>query len=558
MHGFLYKQKPVRRRMLLAGGRVRETLHKTAGWICLGFFLLGAIILVSYAINSPELPPANFVSTLNTISRDSADSGDMYASSVVILPSSEEKTWAVLSGLKDEELQTGTGSQEVDRTKDIEYHTRPGETLSEIAYSYNIPYEALALYNNIKDVNRIQVGTIIRIPSLDNTKTALENLSKRPPPKQAAASRKHATKNAVIAFESRNSGDKNRPGVTVQFSIVSPPEEDLQSIEWDFGDGKRGFRPNPSYEYTVPKTYVVRLTARDTSGVLYKSNPLYIDVPHPGLTSGSVITKFVTLASPDDVFIVDGSITEVARYPSVEAAPLDFSESDQFLTKVRFKNPGYYGLTVVDDEMVEQYYSVFVSPIPTIHADAFPANLNWYRTQYNTGTSSNCGPAVASMGIGWSLGKYQSVADVRQSVGWQGNGGIGFAEILKVVRAEGIAAETRPFRSVQDIKDIIDAGNIAIVLIHTGGLTQSQTNPEKSMFGKYYNDEVGHYIVIKGYSLNGEYFVSYDPIPNDWTVNSFRYADELSMVGRNRYYNSGEILRARRSHEMIVIPRVVQ
>jgi PKD repeat protein/LysM repeat protein len=554
MRRFLYKQKPVKRHILLAGEKAGETLHRTAGWICFGFFLAGAIVLVSYAISSPELPPANLVSTLNTISEDSAGSGNM--ASVVILPSSEEKTWVSLSGLKDEELATGAGNQEIDRTRDIEYHTRPGETLSEIAYSYNIPYEALAFYNNIKDVHRIQVGTVIRIPSLANTKTAVENLAKKPT-KQAAVSR-HTTKNAVIAFESRNNGDKNRPGIIVQFSIVSPPEEDLQSIEWDFGDGKRGFRPSPSYEYTDPKTYVVRLTARGANGVLYKSNPLYIDVPHPELTGGNIITKFVTLASPDDVFIVDGNITEVARYPSVEAAPLDFSESDQFLTKVRFKNPGYYGLTVMDAEMVEQYYSIFVSPFPTIHADAFPTNLNWYRTQYNTGASSNCGPAVASMAIGWSLGKYQSVASVRQAVGWQGNGGISFSEILDVIRAEGIAPETRPFRSVQDLKDIIDDGNIAIVLIHTGGLTQSQMSPDKSMVGKYYNDEVGHYIVIKGYSLNGEYFVTYDPIPNDWTVNSFRYADDLSMVGRNRYYNSHEILRALRRYEMIVVPRNIQ
>jgi hypothetical protein len=78
------------------------------------------------------------------------------------------------------------------------------------------------------------------------------------------------------------------------------------------------------------------------------------------------------------------------------------------------------------------------------------------------------------------------------------------------------------------------------------------------MFGKYYNDEVGHYIIIKGYSLNGEYFVSYDPIPNDWTVNSFRYGDELSMVGRNRYYNSREILRSLRSYEMIVVPGITK
>ncbi|MCL1817748.1 MAG: DUF1957 domain-containing protein [Spirochaetaceae bacterium] len=106
------------------------------------------------------------------------------------------------------------------------------------------------------------------------------------------------------------------------------------------------------------------------------------------------------------------------------------------------------------------------------------------------------------------------------------------------------------------IADMIDSGNIAIILFHTGGLSQSQINPEKSLFGKYYNDDVGHYIIIKGYSLNEDFFVAYDPIPNDWTVNSFRYGDGISMVGRNRYYSTAEILRSLRRHEMMVIPRM--
>jgi hypothetical protein len=105
---------------------------------------------------------------------------------------------------------------------------------------------------------------------------------------------------------------------------------------------------------------------------------------------------------------------------------------------------------------------------------------------------------------------------------------------------------------------MIDAGSVAIILFHTGGLAQSQANPERSLFGKYYNDDVGHYIIVKGYTLNGEYLVAYDPIPNDWTVNSFRYGDELSMVGRNRYYKSLEILKSLRRYEMMVIPRMIK
>ena len=556
MNRFLSRQKPAKRRY---SSFLEESwgasLHHTAGWICFGVFLLGAVILVSYAISSPELPPENLFSTLNNVSGYYNDPENTYAASIVVLPSSEEKKWAKLSSLNTAEKQTGAGVQEADRTKDIDYNIRPGETLSEIAYTYNIPHELLAFYNNITNANRIQIGTVIRIPSLDNMKTAAERLAKRPP-KQVTTRR--SPQNAIIACESRKNGEINNAGTTVQFSIVSPPLETLQSFEWDFGDGKRGFRPNPIYEYTEPKTYIARLTARDTQGIIYKSNPLYIDVAHPDSTPENTSTQFVTLASPEDFFVVNGTITKVARYASVAAAPLDFSESDQFLTKVRFKKPGYYGLTAMDRENVERFYSIFISPLPTIHADMATVDYNWYRTQYNTGTSSNCGPAVASMAIGWSLGKYLPVASVRGAIGWQGNGGTSFEDFMKVLRAEGIPAEMKPLRSVQDVKDMIDGGNIAIILFHTGGLSQSQVNPEKSLYGKYYNDDVGHYIIIKGYSLNEDFFVAYDPIPNDWTVNSFRYGDGISMVGRNRYYNSREILRSLRRYEMMIVPRMIK
>jgi hypothetical protein len=341
----------------------------------------------------------------------------------------------------------------------------------------------------------------------------------------------------------------------VHFSITDPPAETLQSFEWDFGDGKRGFRPDPIYEYTAPKTYVARLTARDASGVIYRSNPLYIDVPHPGSAAEYSTTKFITLSSPDDFFVVNGIITAVARYPSVAAAPLDFSESDQYLTKVRFTKPGFYGLTVREASHPEQYYSVFVSPIPTMHADTAQESFNWYRTQFNTGTTSNCGPASASMAIGWSAGKYFPVSAVRQSVGWQGEGGTSLEELLSVIQAEGVPAEISPVRTVQQVKDVIDSGGIAIVLFHTSGVKATREDPSQDLFGKYYNDSVGHYIVIKGYSLDGEYFVIHDPIPSDWGSNSFRYGDDISMIGRNRYYSSAELLRSLRRPDMIAVPR---
>jgi hypothetical protein len=573
MYDMLRNQKPARRRRSSSGGINRfhhidagrngllaslldklwnnPLAPRIAGLSLLGAFVVGALALVFFAIASPELPPENLVSVLNDTAVYYTDPANSYASSVVILPSGDEH-WASLSAFEDPEDQTGAGAPVADRTRDIEYRIRPGETLSEIAYSYDISYNLLAFYNDISNVNRIRVGTIILIPSLENMSAAEQRMVRQP--RRAQAPVRTTTKSVRIGFESHSNGDFSS-GITVQFSILDPPPETLQSFEWDFGDGKRGFRPNPGYEYTIPKTYVARLTARDAAGTIYRSNPLYIDIPHPGSAAEQNAIKFVTLSSPDDFFVVNGSIIDVARYASVEEAPLDFSESDQVLAKVRFAKPGYYGITVLDAAQVKQYYSVFVSPSPSMHADAAQENFNWYRTQFNTGTTSNCGPASASMAIAWSLGKYFPVSSVRQAVGWQGEGGTSFEELLRVIRAEGALASLQPLRSTQHIKDVIDSGSIAIVLFRTDGVKTSRSDPATDLFGKYYNDTVGHYIVIKGYSLNGEYFVVHDPIPSDWGANSFRYSDEVSMIGRNRYYASQELLRSLRRADMIVVSR---
>jgi LysM repeat protein len=531
--------------------RCKPYLPRLAGLGFAAAFLVGAALLVSFAIFAPELPPENLFSKINDVAAYQGPD-DPRLSSQVVLPL-EDKDWASISTLQDQENVTGAGTQAADRDEDTEYRIRPGETLSEIAYAYDLSYELLAWYNKISNVNRIRVGTLIVIPSLENARAAEIRMAGEP--RKTPASSRVSTKSVSIGFETRNNGEMDGSGVTVQFSVLNPPADSLQSFEWDFGDGKRGFRPNPSYEYSAPKTYVVRLTARDAGGTIYKSNPLYIDIPHADSVAERNTTRFVTLSSPDELFVTRGEITRVARYPSVEESPLDLEESDQFLTKARFRKPGYYGLTVKEPSGAGQYYSVFVSPIPSMHADADLTSFNWYRTQFNTGTTSNCGPAATAMAISWGTGKYHPVSSVRQALGWQGDGGTSFEQLIGIIHEEGISAGITPLRSVQDIRDVIDSGSIAIIVFRTDGVKTSPSDPGTDLFGKYYNDSVGHYIVVKGYSLNGEYFIIHDPIPSDWGTNSFRYQDEISMVGRTRYYPSAELLKALRRPNMIVVPR---
>jgi len=529
--------------------RSNPLVPKIASIACLTIFITGAFFLVFFAIVSPELPPGNLVSTIKDVAAHHGNPD--YSRSQVII-SSDDDDWVALTSFDYAEFETGAGSPTHDRSQDIEYLIRPGETLSEIANSFGVAYDFLAWYNKINNANRIRVGTVIIIPSLENIRAA-EPQYRQQRARQASATparttTRPATRNIQIAYESRNSGS----GVAAHFSIVNPPAN-LRSYEWDLGDGKRSFRENPSHEYSNPRTYVIRLTAQDSAGVIYRSNHLYIDVPHPASSAEYSTTKFVTLSSPEDYFVVNGTITKIARHADMEAV-LDLSESDQFLTKARFKSSGYYGVTVREESGREQYYSVFVSPIPTVHADYAMNSFNWYRTQFNTGTSSNCGPASASMAIGWGTGKYFAVSSVRQAVGWQGEGGTSFDELVRVIRSQGIPAEIQSLRTVQDIRDVIDSGAIAITLFHTDGVRSARQNPATDLFGKYYNDSVGHYVVVKGYSLNGDYLVIHDPIPYDWGANSFRYGDEISMIGRNRYYLASEMLRSLRRWEMIVVP----
>jgi hypothetical protein len=158
------------------------------------------------------------------------------------------------------------------------------------------------------------------------------------------------------------------------------------------------------------------------------------------------------------------------------------------------------------------------------------------------------------MGISWATGRYFPASAVRQAVGWHGDGGTSFDELITVIKNQGVNASIQPLGTMQDSRNVIDSGSIAIILFLTSGVKMAKQNPATDLFGRYYNDSVGHYVVVKGYSLNGDYFVIHDPIPSDWSGNSFRYADEISMMGRNRYFPATEVLKSLRRNEMIVVP----
>ncbi len=445
---------------------------------------------------------------------------------------------------------TGSGQPMMNREQEIVHIVQSGQTFSEIAYIYKISVEKLAAYNGITDVNRLAEGSRIRIPTLLVEKS-LTVPPQTAPKKTAVAAKTPRKYKRVGTIEIQSEQQFDGTSVTAHFTAAYPEDLNLVKFEWNLGNGSRSFREETFWTYEEPGTYTVNLKAVDSNGADYVAEKLFVDVPHPATTQDNR-QHFLTLESMDRTITVNGSVIQFIQTDGRSAPPMELIGTDGAASVYRPTRSGYFGFDVNDDGTIRRFY-VFVSPVESRHSDS--TDINWYRTQFNTGTQSNCGPTTTASAISWATGTYVAVSAIRQELGWSGNGGVNFEDIMKEMDRHRVQSSLVHVSSVQDIFDIIDRGNIAIFLYNSGGPQFTKGRPGEDLFGKYYYDEVGHYSIIKGYSLDKKYFVVYDPIPSDWVSNGFRYSDGISMIGRNRYYGARETFASLSRFDVIEISR---
>jgi hypothetical protein len=171
-------------------------------------------------------------------------------------------------------------------------------------------------------------------------------------------------------------------------------------------------------------------------------------------------------------------------------------------------------------------------------------DLDWYKTQYGTGIA-NCGPAVVAMAVLWSRGHDVTVQAIRDEIGYPyDDGAVSFDNLSDSLSRHDVKFRSPPLAGPDDLRRILDNGHIALVLIQDSVIEKVQGNPASNLAGRYYDDDEGHYILVKGYTLDGAYFIVYDPYPVDWESNSLRYGDDASMIGKNRYYSSAQLFTA--------------
>lgn len=255
---------------------------------------------------------------------------------------------------------------------------------------------------------------------------------------------------------------------------------------------------------------------------------------------------FLDVIAPGACFAVEGRLQPEGFMGDYDLDKTLVSMGESGVYQVyRALQPGYFRMSTE----VRDYY-VFVSPMPSRHVDR--PDLDWYLTQYDTGTTSNCGPTVTAMSIRWATGQNISVQDVRREIGWTGDGAVSLTEMKAVLERHHVRAEHRVMMSKDDIFDAIDKGHILAVSYDMSKVSEAQ-NPGQNLVGQHYTDKGGHYLALKGYSMDQRYIIVYDPIPSDWAYNARRYGDGYSMYGRNRYFPTDELWKALRSHHALEI-----
>ncbi len=468
---------------------------------------------------------------------------------LILINSTEPETSA--DAAKNGEI-LGTGVHVVVRENDLVHTVEEGETLSEIARFYNVSIENLTLYNNLQDPNAIYIGKRIFIPSYAHEK----DIQPRPVLQNTQLSVANNLSNNTIYLPKARlfiNAEKEFNGLSLKadFNLSVSRKIELQRYIWHLGNGLKSYQKESSYTYQKPGTYKVYLESYDTYGRTLRSNELFIDVPYP-YTYADSGHRFLTINNVGESFILDGNIVSVKGHENPEDIFQVITELENGGREYLAMQAGYFACTVEQEDLSRQVF-LFISPIESVHTET--NTLNWYRTQFNTGTLGNCGPATVSMAAAWAKEKYVPVINIRQAIGWRGDGGTNFDELISVMGDHGVTATQQHIQNTQDIFDIIDNGNIAIVLFHTGGISEVKGDPSTNFFGKYYPDAVGHYVIIKGYSTDKNYFIVQDPIPSDWGSNSKRYNDGISMIGRNRYYKADELLNSLRVKVVIKVTR---
>ncbi len=466
------------------------------------------------------------------------------------------------------------------------YTIKKGENAYTVASKFNVPLDILLKLNEMTGTFQMEEGARIKIPTVHDVHHVVSGDTPYSIARQYGIKRHELVKyNRLVGHASagRTSAGHNylkegdrifiprilsdiqisssrKTGLVpfeIQFSVDTNTRDRIRAYRWTLGDGNTSANRSPSFAYEQKGTYYVSLTVADENGNEVTSNTITVvarSLAHIGFNARTYVT-----GNKNDLFSLNTRAIDnlnntidfdyeinITQNPKLL---LQIGRTDEFeivgigYSKITFEVKGYKHTS---------YF--FVSPIPSKHVPG--PDVEWYKTQYGTGLNGNCGPASVAMGIYWAKGTNIPVRTVRSQIGMPSeDGAVGFSHMITIFERHKVRVKTKVVKSPANIRSEIDSGNLVLLLFHSGSIEQTKRDPRNSFYNRYYSDSVGHYIIIKGYTENKEYFIAYDPIPGDWYRNLLRYADGVSMIGKNRFYSAKEVFSALKTRALLVISK---
>jgi PKD repeat protein len=418
----------------------------------------------------------------------------------------------------------GTSLSVSDTTKAgvLPYTIASGDTLKSIAEKKGYSVFDIVTHNRIMDERILTPGFTIELPAVIN--------------------KPNDPFGFLTEIKAEASSTSGEVPLTVGFATPDVDSKQQNKYIWDFGNGIYSFQPQPDFTYLVPGTYFARLAVLFKDGKKIVSKPIRIEAKSGNLKSAGL--EFLVLDHINAILDLNERVKDKAGTAVCFGMGTKIVQKPQLIAQVAENKfvaiKSGYSVITVDNGKNRYTFDLFVSPYPSQFS--IEPEFDWYKTQFETGIWGNCGPACVAMAVHWSTGEYITVEKSREEIGMPyPKGALSYDNMLDNFKLHKMTAFKQKAETFEDIKKVIDKGRIVIISFDTTYIRHTDGDKTKVFTHRYYPDTTGHYIVLKGYSLDRSYFIAYDPIPGDWQSNEPRYDDNVSMIGRNRFFLADEI-----------------
>ncbi len=275
---------------------------------------------------------------------------------------------------------------------------------------------------------------------------------------------------------------------------------------------------------------------------------------------------YSTLTGTVSLLNLDNGV-EQELYTTIESTSWPFEveslhRSGQLVLRQVASTPAYQNIFLVDPTQPEVTklspdapFSFTVPPFPNEDLISIQGNIDapydWYRYQgeWDSGTcaSANCGPTTVAMAIQFAKNnQWVNISDIRNYITGEDCGWTSLTQLSNALTHWNVNHTI--IYGMDAVRDAVNnRGHIVIAPVVMSyippGTDYLVANSDPSNhYQRYYSYTSGHFVVVKGFSSDNNWSISYDP--NVWNGNGIYWYSNSTAKGKERYYTYSNLSQA--------------